>query len=395
MRKESTNGLKGWRNTWLSTSCVVVTLALAALGLTACASQSGGKVQNNPAVVDAKYIGSNGAIVNGNKMYKTIQSALDDAPSSSKTPYLISIRNGRYYEKIVITKPFIALAGEDRDKTILTFDAYSGLAKPGGSGTWGTFACATLIVRATDFSAENMTIENGYDYPANDVKDKSDPTYTNDPQAVALMTDTGSDRALFRNVKVTGYQDTLFTNVGRTYFVKSLVSGNVDFIFGAGQTVFYDSDIITRPRAKPGVNPIGYVTAPSTQLSNKYGMVFINCRLKKENDKVPVASSPLGRPWHPTTTMPDGRYADPNAVGSSVFINCYMDDHIASEGWASMTGTQKSGPAKTVFLPEDSRFFEYKSSGPGGKVTPARRQLSDAQASDYTVEKVLGDWKPR
>jgi pectinesterase len=59
-----------------------------------------------------------------------------------------------------------------------------------------------------------------------------------------------------------------------------------------------------------------------------------------------------------------------------------------------MAGTQKSGPDRTMFQPEDARFFEYKSTGPGAKTGAKRRQLSEAQAAAYTVAKLLGDWKP-
>ncbi|MFT3734444.1 MAG: pectinesterase family protein [Rhodocyclaceae bacterium] len=325
--------------------------------------------------------------------FPTIQAALNAAPEKSPKPWVISVKPGRYYEKITITKPNIHLVGADQHTTVLTFDAYSGLKKPDGN-TWGTFACGTLIVQAVGFKAANLTIENGYDYPANDTRDPKDPLFTNAPQAVAVMTDTGSDQAFFHKVRITGYQDTLFTNVGRSYFKDCYVSGHVDFIFGAGQTLFENCEIASRPRTKPGVNPVGYVTAPSTQISNKYGLVFLRCKLVKENDKLPAASTPLGRPWHPTKAFPDGRYADPDAIGSSVFIECFMDDHITGDGWAAMAGTQKSGPDRVWFQPEDSRFFEYKSSGPGAHTSGKRRQLTAAEAADYTAEKVLGNWKP-
>lgn len=325
--------------------------------------------------------------------FKTIQAALDAAPNEAKKPWVIKVRKGRYYEKLVITKPNIHLIGDDRDQTVLTFDAYSGLLKADGK-TWGTNGCGTLIVQAPDFKAENITIENGFDYPANDAKDPKDPTYTNAGQAVAVMTDAGADRSFFHKVRITGHQDTLFTNVGRAYFKDSYISGNVDFIFGAGQSLFENCEIVTRPRTKPNVNPVGYVTAPSTLISDKYGLVFLRCRLTKENDKLPAASSPLGRPWHPTKTFPDGRYADPDAIGSAVFIECFMDDHITTDGWGSMQGTGKAPGERITFAPESARFFEYKNTGPGAKTGGKRRQLSDAEAAEYTPHKVLAGWKP-
>ncbi len=98
-------------------------------------------------------------------------------------------------------------------------------------------------------------------------------------QAVALMTDLGSDRATFVNVKITGYQDTLFPNSGRSYFHKCEVWGHVDFIFGAGQAVFDDCDIVSRDRGSKTNN--GYVTAPSTKGDQPYGFLFVRQPLEE------------------------------------------------------------------------------------------------------------------
>ena len=347
------------------------------------------------AVVDDNYCGLPGAAVDGAPRYKTVQQALDAAPEQSGTLWRVEVRKGRYYEKLYVNKPNIYLVGESRSASVITYDAYAGQAKPAsyGNGNWTTFGCATLTVSAPGFSVENLTIENGYDYLANDGKAATDPTRTNDPQAVALMLTRGSDRARFNNVTITGHQDTLFVDTGRSYFRDCRISGGVDFIFGAGQTVFEACDIVSRPRTKPNVNPFGYVSAPSTQISERYGLIFLRCKLLKENANLPPNSTALGRPWHPAVNRPDGRYADPDAIGSSVFIECFMDDHITTDGWYSMTGQQKSGPDRTVFYPQDSRFFEYKNMGPGAKINPHRRQLTDEQAADYTVAKVLGHWQ--
>ncbi len=348
------------------------------------------------AVVDATHSGPSGEVRNGAAHYKTVQVALDAAPERSTTPWRIALRPGRYYEKLYVKKPNIHLVGDSQSASVITYDAYAGQAKPAayGSGNWTTFGCASITVSAPGFSVESLTIENGYDYLANDGKAATDPTRTNDPQAVALMLTRGSDRARFKNVTITGHQDTLFVDAGRSYFRDCTISGGVDFIFGAGQTVFEACDIVSRSRTKPNVNPFGYVTAPSTQISERYGLVFLRCKLLRENASVPPNSTALGRPWHPAVNRPDGRYADPDAIGSSVFIECFMDDHITTEGWYSMTGLQKSGPDRTVFYPQDSRFFEHKNMGPGAKINPQRRQLTIEQAADYTVANVLANWLP-
>ncbi len=345
------------------------------------------------AIVDVGFVGAEGSRVGGIKTFRSIKAALEDAPDTPRGQYIILIKDGRYREKIVVSKPRISFLGESRDATVLTYDAYSGFKNPDGTNL-GTWKCGTLIIRAPDFHAENLTIENAFDYPSNDGKYADDPTRTNAPQAVALMTDQGSDRAFFRNLRINGYQDTLFVSSGRSYFTRCVISGHVDFIFGAGQAIFEEDDIVTRARRVIAKTPIGYITAPSTQIGQRFGLVFIACRLLKESAAIPSDSVALGRPWHPTTSFPDGRYADPNAVGSSVFLRCYMDDHIAEKGWDRMAGTGRKEGEKIWFNPEDARFFEYNNTGPGAHKNPSRRQLSDEEARDYTVESVLGGWHP-
>ncbi|GAB2890713.1 pectinesterase family protein [Uliginosibacterium flavum] len=357
-------------------------LTLAALSLGACAG-SPAKLRTGPdAVVDASFNGKPGNLVNGTPTYKTVQEALDAAPVFGGD-WQIKLRKGRYVEKLTLTKSGIHLIGEDREQTIISFNAYAGQMKPAG-GLWGTDGSATLTIRTTDFSAENLTIENSFDYLANAALDPSNPAYIRGSQALAVYIGGQSDRASFRNVKLSGYQDTLCPYVGRAHFERCQISGNVDFIFGGGQAWFEECELITRPAGRV-TSKVGFVTAPSTSINKRYGFVFKRCKLLRENAQVPVACSPLGRPWHPN--------GDPQAIGSAVFIECWMDDHINPDGWDSMSNTNKAGE-RVTFTPEDSRFFEYKSSGPGAVINPKRRQLIEAQLADYTRDKVLDGWKP-
>ncbi len=48
-------------------------------------------------------------------------------------------------------------------------------------------------------------------------------------QAVALFLSHGADKSLFYDVALTGYQDTLFVDAGRSLFSHCSISGNVDF----------------------------------------------------------------------------------------------------------------------------------------------------------------------
>ncbi|WP_346838679.1 pectinesterase family protein [Microbulbifer sp. SAOS-129_SWC] len=325
-------------------------------------------------------------------VYHSIAAALAQAPVKGERPYVIYVRNGRYREKLTVDKPNITLLGESRAGTVISYDAFAGEIMPGSAEKWGTFRSATLTVLAPGFRAEDLTIENDFDFLGNDALDKMATEKVGGTQAVALAINGAADRSAFRNVKLSGYQDTLYSNSGRSYFLNSVIQGNVDFIFGAGTVLFERSDIINRARARQ-METTGYVTAPSTDIGNPYGLVFLHCRLLKEPG-VPAGSVPLGRPWHPTTTFDNGRYADPNAIGASVFIDTYMDDHIASDGWASMRGTSRDGTKRTVFKPADSRFFEYQSRGPGAAINADRRQLAGDKAALYTRDRVLRGWEP-
>jgi pectinesterase len=324
------------------------------------------------------------------RCFEKIQSAIDAAPAQPLVPYKIYIASGDYREKLIIAKNNVQLLGQDSKKTRIIFDDYAGRELTPGK-TLSTPGSATLTIKASDIRVENITIENGFDFLANDALPADNSKKTSGSQAVAMFIDAPSDRVLLKNSILLGYQDTLFVNSGRSWFDKVLVAGNVDYIFGNGNALFTDSEIKTRVRGKP-INPHGFVTAPSTQLASTYGLTFLNCRLTRDQG-VPDNTVSLGRPWHPTTQFSDGRYADPNAVGKSVFINTWMDAHITQDGWYAMSGNAKEGGRKS-FLPEDARFFEYKTQGAGATVNEKRRQLNAEEIKKYTQEKILGDWYP-
>ncbi|HEX8359055.1 MAG TPA: pectate lyase [Longimicrobium sp.] len=332
-------------------------------------------------VVDAAHRGGDGAAVRGVQTYRTIAAALAAAPDDS-APYIVNIRDGRYREKLTVDRPNVRFVGQSRERTVLTYDAAAGHLSPGGwpYGTRGTF---TLRVAAPDFRLERMTVENAFDYLANNAKAESDSTKIQGSQAVAVMLDEGSDRAVFRECAITGHQDTLFPNAGRSYFNRCTVSGSVDFIFGAGVAVFEDSDIISRDRGSATSN--GFITAPSTLVSQPHGFLFLRSRLKKEKPAMAPASVTLGRPWHPS--------GNPHAIGSAVFIDSWMDDHIAPRGWDPMNSRDAAGNV-VVNQPADARFFESGSTGPGAANTPERRRLTPEQRSAHTLSAVLGGWTP-
>ncbi len=166
----------------------------------------------------------------------------------------------------------------------------------------------------------------------------------------------------------------MYANSGTQYFTNCYISGCIDFIFGAGQAFFNKCDIVSLDMGSDTDN--GYITAASTNISNKYGFVFYKCNIKKGSTKMNSHTVSLGRPWHPTTLFANGnREADPNAVGSVIYINCTMYSHITINGWEKMHGKDKDGNL-IYFTPESSRFYEYENKGPGATQNASRKQLS-------------------
>lgn len=288
----------------------------------------------------------------GSGQFTTIADAINAVPDNSTKLTIIKVKNGIYNEKVLVPsmKQMITMIGESREETVLVNGDSASTIGPDGKPL-GTSNSYTLRTQGTDFTMENMTVQNDAGRTAG--------------QAVALYAE--GDRGIFRNVKLLGHQDTLETNRGRQYFVDSHIEGTVDFIFGDSAIVFENNIIHS-------VGP-GYVTAPSTEM-DKPGYVFINNQLTASAD-APAGTVDLGRPWRD--------------YGSSTYINNYLGEHIRAAGWNEWV----DGRSKTA------RLSEYASYGPGAG--PAGRvswstQLTAEEAAQYTIESTLGGsdgWNPK
>jgi polygalacturonase len=149
-----------------------------------------------------------------------------------------------------------------------------------------TSGSGTAWIKGDGFQARNLTIENGYNRegtraPAECVGDRcADNTGGSrvHHQAVALRVD-GADRVQFENVRLLGLQDTLFlnskdgTDTVRSFFNRSHVEGDVDFIFGDTIAYFQDCEI-----KSIGGRAASYALAPDTSRRARYGFVFNRCR---------------------------------------------------------------------------------------------------------------------
>jgi pectinesterase len=293
----------------------------------------------------------------GSGNYKTIQEAINSVRDLGMARVTIFIRNGIYKEKLVIPswKTNITLSGESKENTIITNDDYSGKPFPGkdpsGKDQYMTFTSYTLLIQGNDVIAENLTIQN---------------TAGRVGQAVALHVE--GDRVIIKNCSLLGNQDTLYAakENSRQYYADCYIEGTTDFIFGEATAVF------RRCTIKSLLN--SYITAAATRQGQRFGLVFLNCKLIADSAADKVF---LGRPWRP--------YA------KTVFIHSDLGNHIVPEGWNPWKGDAMfPDKEKTAF------YAEYGNTGAGAG-TKSRvawsKQLSSKSVKQYTVKNIFSGWK--
>lgn len=298
------------------------------------------------------------------RRFDSVAAAVAAAPRAGG--WRVWLARGDWVGQTVIDVPRVTLIGEDRQATRIVFTAAAGMIAP-DDRRYGTYRTATLKVTAPGFAALDLTIANAFDGIA-EMRKGGDRLLSDDPagpQAVALMLADGSDGVRLERVDIHSHQDTFFPDAGRTRLRDCTISGSYDFIFGAGTAVFDDCQIRSRLRPDPR-QVTGYIAAPSTLVGQDVGLVFRRCRLTRDAG-VPDATVYLARPWRPSRQFPDGRYGNPDAVGMAAFVDCRMDAHIAPAGWTAMWYTDRNGDPRAMLQPEQARFGEYGSTGPGSR----------------------------
>lgn len=304
-----------------------------------------------------------------NTNFKTITEALNSVPLDEKV--VILLKNGVYYEKLDIKNKYVTIIGEDKEKTIITYDDYA-LKKYDDGDEYGTFRTFTVNTSSDEIIFENLTIRN----TAGD-GDKVG-------QAVALSLCAKKSSVL--NCNVEANQDTIFmspfpekpiiqnsfkgdfdktpTLIHKNYFENCFIAGDIDFIFGGGIAFFNNCEIYSNDKGKE-IN--GYVTAPSTYKGLEFGFVFNECKFTSDAKEKTVY---LARPWR--------NYA------KVAFIKCELGGHIKNEGYCNWN---KIDSEETVY------FAEYKCTGKGSEIKDRAsfsKILTDSEVAKYTRENVLG-----
>ena len=290
--------------------------------------------------------------------FDTIRAAVDSVDGKAE----IFIKNGFYFEKVIIDKPDVVLTGEDRENTVIVYNDCA-LRKKENGEFMDTFETASVEVRqnAVNTRIENLTIQNsaGYGKIVG--------------QAVAL--NVMADKTVVKNCRLIARQDTLMLwpcfkealadpdIYVRSYFENCYIEGDVDFIFGGACAVFKNCDIFCKHR------PVGYncyVTAACTPANLKHGLVFFDCSIDGDADSGTVY---LGRPW--------------TEGAKTVFINTKASDVLSKDIWSKWGKT----------IQHDPSLYAQNSFDAGFDVPAWSKLLSDAETKEYTPENILGDWE--
>ena len=276
--------------------------------------------------------------------------------------------NGKNNGQTHIRKPNISIIGQSKDNTIIR-------NHPTVEGISYT---ATIYVEKnnTDFYAEDLTLENEFNYWGS-ISGQSSSIGAGRADA---FYDRG-DRSIMKNVALKSYQDTYFSNNAspdyRGYFEKCDFYGVVDFICGNGNIWFDKCNLILRDRR--GNN----IAAPSTEVSQEWGYVFNNCTIKPESDNMIRFTDKdwtLARAWSKSPAC--------------TYLNTKMYAQPISYGWG------RSMESNLML-----RFHEYKSTDDANNMlslvtrtlaacVPAAGSddviLSDDKASEYNLRNVVG-----
>ncbi|WOK93491.1 putative pectinesterase 67 isoform X1 [Canna indica] len=289
-------------------------------------------------------------IVGPSEEFKTVQAAIDAVPDGNFDWIIIHLRAGIYREKVVIpkNKEYIFLRGNGRGRTAIVWD---------DSSTNNTLS-TTFTVWANNFVAFGISFKNDASVGVAD-------TFYN--QSVAVM--VVGDEVAFYHCAFYSPHNTLFDYKGRHYYESCYIQGNIDFIFGRGQSIFQSCEIFVLHDKRKKI--LGSITAQNRQsLDDTSGFVFLNGKVYGVGDVF------LGRA--------KGEYS------RVIFAKTYLSRTITPAGW---TNWSYDG------LTDNLLYGEYECHGPGsepGSRVPWSKQLSEEEASPFiTIDFINGkEWLP-
>lgn len=258
----------------------------------------------------------------GRADFRTVQAALDHAMSLPLAkPVTINVREGVYPELLyLVDKDKVTLRGQSPEATIIR--AANSETRNPGSGAGQPAGTAGVDGGRALFLAQDVDLLEIRDIALHNSTLRSDG---HSAQAEALFFRSDLGRLIARNAHFSSEQDTLQLH-GYAWFYKSLIEGNVDFIWGNNRAaLFEDSELRTvGDSARPASG--GYIVQARTVSREEPGFVFLRSRLTR-------GPGPAGN------LPPDGATYFARSPGTATtwdnvaFIESRVGPHIAADAW--------------------------------------------------------------
>lgn len=258
----------------------------------------------------------------GRAHFRTVQGALDHAMSLPRAKAVtVNVREGVYPELLYLRdKDNVTVRGASSAATVIR--AANSDARNPGSGTGQDARTAGLMGGRALFLAQDSDMLELRDLTLHNTARRSDG---HSAQAETIFFSNDKGRLAVRNARFVSEQDTLQLT-GYAWFWRSLIEGNVDFIWGHNRAaVFEESELRTvgdSARQESG----GYLVQARTVDAHDPGFVFLRSRLTS-------GPGPAGN------LPPHGRTYLARSPGTAhtwdkvAFIQCTVGRHVADDGW--------------------------------------------------------------
>jgi len=283
----------------------------------------------------------------GRAHFRTVQGALDYAMSLPRASAItINVRDGVYPELLYLRdKDNVTLRGASREATLIRA-ANSDTVNP-GSGTGQEPGTPGLLGGRALFLAQDSDLLEMRDIALHNTTLRSDG---HSAQAETLYFNSPTGRLAVRNAHFLSEQDTLQLT-GYSWFYRSLIEGNVDFIWGNNRAaLFEDSEIRSiGDSARPDSG--GYIVQARTVGAEQPGFIFLRSRLT--HGPGPTGNLPFDGSAYLARSP-----GTANTWDNVAFIECTVGPHIAADGWLR----------RPLPNPVDGGWREYGNRGPDGQV---------------------------
>ncbi|XP_061342208.1 putative pectinesterase 10 [Gastrolobium bilobum] len=270
----------------------------------------------------------------GKGEFKTVQAAIDSIKDNNDRWVKVHINAGIYVEKVQISlyKSCVFLEGDGKDVTTITNDKNT---------------AATFTSSPSNVIVHGITFQNSF----NLVGER--------PMSPAMAASIYGDKSVFYKCAFMGLQDTLFDAMGRHYFKDCYIQGEVDFIYGGGQSYYEDCKI----HATQGKSPPGFITAQARESEkDTSGFIF------KKGFVYGSGQVNLGRAYRNYSRV--------------IFQETYLSSVVTPEGWNSWR-----------FNGQEYKFTyaEVNCTGPGANTSKRlwEKKLTSSELNEFSLSSFI------